>query len=185
MAAMLGVLKAGKFFVLLDPSFPMERNAAILEDTSPSLILVDTKNTPNGNKLAAGTSSLVELEALDHNSNSDDLKLAISPDALAYVIYTSGSTGKPKGVIQTHRNTLHLVMLYSNLVGLAPDDRCALLSSGTNNTIGNSLFALLEGAALYQLNVYEVGLSGLTGHIIDEKLSIFATSCRYASSVRH
>src|SRR6185295_19743937 len=176
MAAMLGVLKAGKFFVLFDPSFPLDRNLAIAEDTSPRSILVDVKNTSYGSKLTGTTSSLVVLESLDPNSVADDLKLAISPNSLAFVVYTSGSTGKPKGVIQTHRNTLHRIMLHTNLLGLTPDDRCALLTSGTNNTIGNSLLALLGGAALHPLNVHELGLAGLARCIIGDKLSICAIS---------
>jgi len=176
LAAMLGILKAGKFFVLFDPSFPLDRNLAIYEETSPPLILVDAKNMQYGSKLTNTTTRLVVFESLDPNSASNDPKLAISPDSLALVVYTSGSTGKPKGVIQTHRNTLHMVMLHSNLIGLTPDDRCALLTSGTNNTIGNSLLALLGGAALHPLNVHELGFAGLTRRIIGDKLSICAMS---------
>ena len=175
-AAMLGVLKAGKFFVLFDPSFPLERNLAILEDTSPRFILVDAKNTPYGSKLTNTTSSLIAFESTDPNSVSDDLKLEISPDSLAYVVYTSGSTGKPKGVIQNHRSRLHLVMVYSNMLSLTPNDRSILLTSGTANTIANSLFALLNGAALHPLSVNELGLSRLAAWIIDEKISICAIS---------
>jgi amino acid adenylation domain-containing protein len=175
-AAILGVLKAGKFFVLFDPSFPLGRNSAILEDTSPRLILVDAKNTPYGSKLTNKTSSLIAFESIDPNSVSDDLKVEISPNSLAYVVYTSGSTGKPKGVIQNHRSRLHLVMVYSNMLSLTPNDRSILLTTGTANTIVNSLFALLNGAALHPLNVNDLGLSRLAAWIIDEKISICAIS---------
>ena len=175
-AAMLGVLKAGKFFVLFDPSFPLERNSAIFEDTSPRLILVDAKNTPYGCKLTDTTSSLITFESIDPNSVSDDLTVKIAPDSLAYVVYTSGSTGQPKGVLQTHRSRLHFVMVYSKMLSLSPNDRCILLTSGTANTVANSLFALLNGAALHPINVNELGLSRLAGWIIDEKISICAIS---------
>jgi amino acid adenylation domain-containing protein len=175
-AAMLGVLKAGKFFVLFDPSFPLERNLAIAEHTSPRSVLVDAKNMAYGSKLTNATSSLVTVESIDSNAVSDDLKLAILPESLANIDYTSGTTGKPKGVIRNHRSRLHVVMVYSNMLSLTPNDRCSLLNSGTASAIGNSLYALLNGAALHPFNVNEIGLSRLAGWIVDEKISICAIS---------
>jgi non-ribosomal peptide synthetase component F len=168
MAAMLGVLKAGKFFVLFDPSFPLVRNSAILEDTSPRLILVDAKNTPYASKLTNTTSSLIAFESIDPKSVCDDLKIEISPNSFAYVVYI-GFNRKAKRDDSESSEQLHFVMIYSKMLNLTPNDRCILLTSGTANTIANSLLlCLLNGAALHPFNVNELGLSRLTAYLSEE-----------------
>jgi amino acid adenylation domain-containing protein len=175
-AAMLGVFKAGKFVVLLDPSFPLERNLAIIKETSPALILTDAANTGYATKLADADATVFEIESIDPGSDADDLDIGIAPDAFAYVVYTSGTTGQPKGVIQNHHNMLHRVMVYTNSLGITSNDRCILLSSGTANTVGNSLYALLTGATLYPVDVHELGPAGLAGYLVEEKISVCAVS---------
>jgi natural product biosynthesis luciferase-like monooxygenase protein len=83
-AAMLGVLKAGAAYVPLDPGYPKERLAYMIEDAH----------------LAAIVSTLDGLDA----SAVENPRTNVRPEDLAYVIYTSGSTGKPKGVMVEHRN---------------------------------------------------------------------------------
>jgi amino acid adenylation domain-containing protein len=175
-AAMLGILKAGKFFVLLDSTFPLERNAAISKDTRPPLILVHTDNVAYGSKLIDSADKLINVSTIDSSSTSDDLYIEISPDAISNVIYTSGSTGTPKGVIQTHRSKMHLVMLHTQILQITCKDRCILLSSGTASTIGNSLYALLNGAALHPYSVNKLGISKLADWMVDEKITICAIS---------
>ena len=175
-AAMLGVFKAGKFIVLFDPSFPLERNLAIVKETSPALILTDAASTDYATKLADAYSTVFEIESIDPDSNADDLDLEISPDAFAYLVYTSGTTGQPKGVIQNHHNMLHRVMVYTNSLGITSNDRCILLTSGTANTLGNSLYALLTGATLHPFKVHELGPAKLAGYLMEEKISVCAVS---------
>ena len=67
-------------------------------------------------------------------------------------------------------------MVYSKMLSLTPNDRCILLTSGTANTIANSLFALLNGAALHPFNVNELGLSRLVAYLIEEKITVCAIS---------
>ncbi|NSL85714.1 amino acid adenylation domain-containing protein [Chitinophaga sp. Mgbs1] len=88
--AILGVLKAGAAYVPLDPSYPAERIAYILEDSQCTLVLDET-------------GMLLFRETMMAYSNSNPLQLPDDND-LAYLIYTSGSTGKPKGVMIEHRN---------------------------------------------------------------------------------
>ncbi|TCO54192.1 non-ribosomal peptide synthase/polyketide synthase [Actinocrispum wychmicini] len=85
--AILAVLKTGAAYVPIDPDYPPERIAGILQDADPILLL--------------------------HTVDADgpDMPVArtgLSPASPAYVIYTSGSTGRPKGVVVPHANVVRL-----------------------------------------------------------------------------
>ena len=83
--ALLAVLKAGAAYLPLDPGYPEDRLAFMVEDAEAVRVLTETELA--GSRAWPG-GPLPELA---------------SPDDLAYVIYTSGSTGRPKGVANTHR----------------------------------------------------------------------------------
>jgi amino acid adenylation domain-containing protein/thioester reductase-like protein len=109
--AILGVLKAGAAYVPLDPNYPAERLAYVLNDAAPKLLLIQEslrKKLPE---------TVAEVITLDHDwpviaqqssANLDAKALSLGPHNLAYVIYTSGSTGEPKGVMVEHRNVTRL-----------------------------------------------------------------------------
>jgi non-ribosomal peptide synthetase component F len=109
-AAIIGILKAGKSYVPLDRYYPQSRLTSMLEDCQPSLIVRNDKNHSLARKLAPDASQLINIDEMDSNLYSDSLDPSISPDSLAWIIFTSGSTGKPKGVMQTHRNVLQEIM---------------------------------------------------------------------------
>lgn len=106
--AILAILKAGAAYVPLDPHYPRERLAFMLEDTAATLILTQTDCDP----LLPLTTNSVNLDTCaewlhaypDYPPNQSG-----EAESLAYVMYTSGSTGQPKGVCVTHRNVLRLV----------------------------------------------------------------------------
>ena len=104
-AALLAVLKAGAFYVPLDPSQPDNRNAYIADD-SGAKILISQGDLASG--LPAAELVLLDDPALAGHDASD-LDLPVTGDNLAYLIYTSGSTGRPKGVAVTHGNVLWLM----------------------------------------------------------------------------
>ncbi|MDX1925153.1 MAG: amino acid adenylation domain-containing protein [Pirellulaceae bacterium] len=126
--AMLGILKAGCAFVPLDPEFPPDRLAYIVEHASIRTILCD-----EGYRHLYSVSS--QLELIDPNDpalwegNSGNHELNLAPDALAYVMYTSGSTGKPKGVQIEHRSLTTYCLADVELYKLQPDDRTLQFST--------------------------------------------------------
>ena len=102
--AILGVLKAGAAYVPVDPQYPAERIAYMLEDSSAAIVISSKESSP---KIAA----MAALEIIEIDGSGDILQqpvhnpaVAIAPNHLAYVIYTSGSTGRPKGVMVQHSN---------------------------------------------------------------------------------
>jgi len=88
--------------VPLDPTYPTDRLAFMLEEARAPVILthgVSRSSFPISSHCVLSRSELVEpvsTECTEHFSS-------VHPDQLAYVIYTSGSTGRPKGVAMSHR----------------------------------------------------------------------------------
>jgi len=174
-AAMLGVLKAGKFYVTLDPLYPRERNEYILADMRSEVLVTNTRNLPLAHTLAEGR-SIINLDEVSAQGSSHDPGLDPSADDLAYVFYTSGSTGKPKGVMHTHHSLLHNVFRQTNGRHLSSADRVGLLFSysygaSANNTYG----ALLNGATLLPFNIKEEGLDGLAAWLAREEVTMLHT----------
>ncbi|WP_437852408.1 amino acid adenylation domain-containing protein [Sorangium sp. So ce363] len=108
--ALLGVLKSGSAYVPLDPSYPADRLAFLLEDAGVPVILTEERFA---SRLRSGSARVVCLDAdraMIERQPEDKVAPARNegPDDLAYVIYTSGSTGKPKGVMVSHANVVRL-----------------------------------------------------------------------------
>ncbi|AVJ22391.1 non-ribosomal peptide synthetase [Pseudomonas sp. MYb193] len=97
--SLLAVLKTGAAYVPLDPEYPRERLAHMLEDSGVGLVLTQSHlhgRLPLPAQVLAVDIDRVQAQlALCADSN---LPVDVEPQSLAYVIYTSGSTGKPKGV---------------------------------------------------------------------------------------
>ncbi|HEY7559790.1 MAG TPA: AMP-binding protein, partial [Candidatus Binatia bacterium] len=171
-AAMLGVMKAGKFFLILDPSFPKARLSAMLKQARAKLGVTNRQNTLLANEITNGDCQWMEWETIHESISGDNPGVTIVPKALAFINYTSGSTGEPKGLLRTHRMILHNIMLRTNLIHVCEHDRISLLSSGTSNAITNSLLALLNGAGLYSLEVKKAGVVRLRAWLAEEHITI-------------
>ena len=168
-AAMLGVLKAGKFYVPLDASQPIARAAAILAECRPALLIADGARMEHRYEVP-----LLNLDALDPDLCDENPGLPISGNNLAYVLYTSGSTGKPKGVMQDHRYVLHLAMVYTNGGQISAADRLALLYSPSfAGAVRDIYCALLNGAALFSFDVKREGLIGLADWLRHKQITAF------------
>ncbi len=173
-AAILGVLKAGKVYVPLDPSFPYARNEYILEDSQAGLIITNNENRSLADSLSENKHSLINIDEIDATLSDENVDLSISADNLAYILYTSGSTGQPKGVVQDHRNLLNVAMRYTNGLRISAEDRLTLLQSySVAGSVSNMLGALLNGASLFPYNVKEEGLIELADWLIEEEITVY------------
>lgn len=120
--ALLAVLKSGAAYVPLDPSYPRQRLAGIMEDAAAAVLL--TQESLRGS-LASQHARVVSMDGQwRHIARHDDSNLSAedSPDNLAYVIFTSGSTGRPKGVAVTRRALLNLLESMGQTPGLGESD---------------------------------------------------------------
>ena len=97
-AAILGVLKAGKIYVPLDPSYPLARLAHMLDWAGAGVVATDSMNAELAGSLIGDRGHLLVVDHLGDVGDGGRLGLPASPDAVAYVFFTSGSTGTPKGV---------------------------------------------------------------------------------------
>nr|UXB94742.1 non ribosomal peptide synthetase [Pseudomonas cichorii] len=105
---LLAILKAGGGYVPLDPAYPVERIAYMLEDSAPTVVLA---HGPTLGLLSATPAPVIDLDSrtwLGQPLENPDVP-GLSAAHLAYVIYTSGSTGMPKGVMIEHRNTVNFL----------------------------------------------------------------------------
>ncbi len=105
--ALLAIVKAGGAWLPLDPTYPTERLAWMLQDSAAPLVLTQARLQGH---LPVGQAQVICLDAEAPSlARESDEPLARSPhpDALAYLIYTSGSSGHPKGVAVPHRQILN------------------------------------------------------------------------------
>jgi amino acid adenylation domain-containing protein len=122
----LGILRAGAAYLPLDPAYPDDRLAYMLEDSGAQLVVT---TSDLADRVPAGAERFL-LDADENQSGSADFDLAeVSPDALAYVIYTSGSTGRPKGVQVTHGNVARLFTATDAWFGFGAADVWTLFHS--------------------------------------------------------
>jgi amino acid adenylation domain-containing protein len=179
-ASMLGVLKAGKIYVPLDPAYPRTRTVSMAEDCEPGLVVTNSKNLPSVRELVNNEQRLINIDELDPSLPGENPGLSLSPDTLAWILYTSGSTGRPKGVVQNHRSTLNEIRRHTNSFQICLHDRLSFtLPCNVIGGMREILLALLNGASLYPFNIREEGLSGLAHGLIEEEVSV----CRFISTV--
>ncbi|MEF7557383.1 amino acid adenylation domain-containing protein [Bacillus thuringiensis] len=99
-----GILKAGGAYMPIDPSFPKDRALYMLNNSSSSILLTQSKFASD--IVFNGEVIQLEDEALYYGETSN-LEKITSAANLAYVIYTSGSTGQPKGVMIEHISVMN------------------------------------------------------------------------------
>ncbi|KAJ2987577.1 hypothetical protein NUW58_g4428 [Xylaria curta] len=102
--ALLGVLKAGGAFVLLDPGLPDARLETLCRRMKATISMTSISCKKRLSKYTANTVAVGRefLRALPDRRREQ--QLSSKPDNAAYVIFTSGSTGEPKGVIIEHQS---------------------------------------------------------------------------------
>ena len=145
----LGVLKAGGAYIPLDPAYPQERLAFMLEDSSVAVLLTQAQLVE---KLPQHQSRVVCLDGDWENiarHSSENSSSTVTPDNLAYVIYTSGSTGKPKGVLLAHRGLCNLTTAQIQLFDVQPNSRILQFASFSfDASVCEVFMALVSGAIL-------------------------------------
>ena len=121
--ALYGVLKAGGAYVPVDPDYPQERVAYMLQDAGAPVLLTQSRLV---GRLPSHDGKVVCLDTEWGRMAGEDMAnpaKATAPENLAYVIYTSGSTGRPKGAMNTHRGICNRLLWMQDQYGLTGADK--------------------------------------------------------------
>jgi amino acid adenylation domain-containing protein len=148
MIALLAVIKAGGVYVPLDPAYPKERLAFMIDDADVRLV-IDHRHLSGS---LPDETPIVHMEEIDwHRATGATSPVQISPEHLLYVLYTSGSTGRPKGVAMSHRAIVNLTAWHcENLIGAARTLQFASL--GFDASIHEILAAWSSGGTLFLIS---------------------------------
>ncbi|MFL6192561.1 MAG: amino acid adenylation domain-containing protein, partial [Thermoanaerobaculia bacterium] len=157
----VATLKAGGAYASLDPDYPAERLAYLIEDARAPVLLTESRLLE---KLPATWATVIRLDRdLDALAGDGDESrppaVALDPDHLAYVIYTSGSTGRPKSVAVPHKGLLNLVLWHHETCGVTPEDRGTQVASPAFDVAVWELWPLLAGGAGVYIPDQETRLS--------------------------
>lgn len=144
MVGLLGIHKAGAAYLPLDPTYPKERIAFMLQDSQAPVLLTQM------NLLAKLPAHQAAVICLDRDVRFDlpastEVKNPAKPEHLAYVLYTSGSTGNPKGVMVTHRNVVNFFVGMDKSLGAEPGTWLAVTSISFDISVLELFWTLARG----------------------------------------
>lgn len=150
---LLAVLKAGGAYLPLDPDYPKERLAAMLEDAQASLILAQSRFITHLPAHCKAAIIPLEPDCLPVTDIADDNPgIAVGGGALAYVLFTSGSTGRPKGVGISHAGVRNRLLWMQERFGLDGSDAVLQKTPYTFDvSVWEFFWPLLAGARLVML----------------------------------
>src|SRR6202050_2861295 len=146
---LLAILKAGGAYIPLDPEYPTERLAMMVEDSQTPGVLTQQKLLAHLSSRDTPTFCLdTDWETLSSESTSNP-NVAVSPSDAAYAIYTSGSTGKPKGVVNVHQGIVNRLLWMQDAYRL-PSDDCVLQKTpySFDVSVWEFFWPLMTGARL-------------------------------------
>jgi amino acid adenylation domain-containing protein len=175
LAAILAVLKSGKFYVVLDPGHPPERLAHMLVNSGALLMVAGANHREFARQLCGNAVELVQFDAVDQSLSAADLASHPSPDDLALILYTSGSTGVPKGAMHTHRSVLVDVRNLTNGLCVTSRDRWLLYASiGFATGVRTIYSTLLNGASVFPFDIRKGGFGALAAWMLESEITIVA-----------
>lgn len=176
--AVMGILKSGATFSVIDPAYPPERQNVYLDVARPRALVVIEKATRDAGELSETVRSFVrenlelrtEVPALrlcddgallggsvngqDVLSNQTAMKskpvgVVVGPDSNPTLSFTSGSEGRPKGVLGRHYSLAYYFPWMAKTFKLSQNDRFTMLSGIAHDPIQRDIFTpLFLGAQL-------------------------------------
>jgi amino acid adenylation domain-containing protein len=171
--AILGILKAGKAYIPLDPTFPVQRLKYMVEDSRASLVLTNQKTINVAQSLYPDEKKIINIDDIDKTLPGENPGLTIPTKVLAFILYSSGSTGKPKGIIQDHRNVLHHIWDHTTLYDFGNNENHGLVLSFSFAASVSEIFSpLLNGGTLCLYDIKVGGLQNLAAWLTSEGISV-------------
>ncbi|MBU9381817.1 non-ribosomal peptide synthetase [Burkholderia gladioli] len=169
-AALYGVLGAGKFYVPLIADHPLAHLQAVLRECRCRIVLAGPEHAALAASLGLAVCVIDDASLPEAGTQLQ----ARRPEAISYLLFTSGTTGVPKGVMQCDRNVLHHAACYASSLGLEQDDRMTLLPYyGFDASVMDIHATLLSGACLHVWDVRRRGVDGIGEWLVREGITIW------------
>lgn len=150
--AVLGAMKVGATFVMMDPSIPLARLQNMKEQVGAKAIVSSRKQHDLAASIISGGKILVVEREMFTDVDAPDFSLelpTVPSDTLMYLIFTSGSTGTPKGVKISHRTYTSSAIPRAKAVGYTEDSRVLDFASyAFDVSIDSMLLTLANGGCL-------------------------------------
>ena len=172
---LLGVAKSGAAYVPMEPDYPAERLAFMVEDTQAVLVIVDTTTR-------SGFAPAVPVLEIDgEHAAAIAQQPAGRPDLVGtsadvcYAIYTSGSTGTPKGVVMTHKAVVNTLDWVTRTFEVGPGDRLLFVTSPCFDLSVYDTFGALGAGATVVIAGVETLMDArvLAAQLVRERISIW------------
>lgn len=162
-ASMLGCLKLGAAYCILDPATPVERLRKILKTCEPKLLLSERDFVERTHDVIGDITvcekGTADFETAAAGFDAGDLPetRSITGENPAYIMFTSGSTGIPKGAVMTHANVLNLIDWAAATYQITVEDRLTNVNAlYFDNSVFDFYSALFNGARLVPFSKDEV-----------------------------
>lgn len=149
--ALLGVMKSGAAFSILDPAYPLARLVERAEMVGAKALVFVNSGTDQDARILEALRALVPSEPIlltsdfsytsCANASDSSPSVEITGDDIAYVAFTSGTTGKPKAVVGTHAPLAHFLEWETREFGITAADRFSVLSGLAHDPLLRDLFA--------------------------------------------
>ncbi|GAB3699269.1 hypothetical protein GCM10028793_24550 [Nocardiopsis oceani] len=144
--ALLAVPRTGAAFLPLDPDFPADRVAYMLDDADVLLLLTNTELT---RRLPEGAPRLLVDDPHGPEHSATAPVRPAPGNGLGYILYTSGSTGRPKGVAVPEQGLRNFLAAMGERFPLGPGDRWAAVTTiGFDISLLEVYLPLMTGATL-------------------------------------
>jgi len=183
-AAIIGVLKAGKGYLVLDSRYPRERIGMLLRESQTRLVIGDQGNVKAREVQKLGTGAhLLPLDATMSKATGNDPGIEIGAEDPALVMYTSGSTGVPRGVSHTHRSILAEIQEMTSAIKAGHKDNWLQYAPMSfASSIRSTFGSLLTGGTLVIYDIERFGFSRLPDTLVSRCVTIYRS---LPSTFRH
>jgi len=172
-AAIVGILRGGGFYFVLNLALPAARLRQIIEEVRPRAIVTDREHVEQARRATASKARVLLFDDLASRSASFSRGPAEDRNLCA-IFYTSGSSQRPRALIYTHGGTMHNAANHSRSLGITARDRITLLSPCSAAASASAIFgALLNGACLFPFDPIHEGLRAIRDWIKTEAITIY------------
>jgi amino acid adenylation domain-containing protein len=185
MICVLGTLKAGGFYIPIDPTYPVARTQRILENSRSDLLIISPQLAqkiiphldPNAEmNIFEMPDNIERATKLLQGYSAQRPNVDVAIDDPCYCVYTSGSTGQPKGVLVPHRTIVNLIIWQNT--DCAPSaagkqKNIAMTSAfGFDQFENQTFYALMNGYRLFLVSAsMRIDLPELLQCFIEQKIN--------------